>query len=178
MKINFNMKKFDFKKPDIGELKDFYDKNRQKILTVFVILSCIFFIFYWTGNIINSKKRSASVSAEAAYERWVKAADYSAKIKRADFSAGRRLTTGLPSFLQTAGGNLGIGEKLVNIRPVSSGGNIEQASVRLENLYYDEFINFIAALEGYDNLKVKSLSFSRRYDNPSMIDVSMEIVKS
>ena len=36
---------------------------------------------------------------------------------------------------------------------------------------------FIADIEKYDNLSIKVINFNKRYDNPKMIDSSIEIVK-
>lgn len=176
MKFNFN---FQLKKIDYTFIKDFYEKNRQKVLTVFVVLCGIFFIFYWTAGFINSKKSEHLASAAASYERLEKAAVLAAQIKQGELAGGgNNMNMGLLAFVQTTGSNCGISNKLINIRPVTASGNIEHVSLRMENLFYDEFINFISKIEAYNNLKVKTLNFSRRYDNSSMIDASMEIIKS
>lgn len=174
MKFNFNIKKIDY-----SFIKDFYDKNRQKILTAFVVVCGIFFIFYWTAGFINSKKAENTASAAASYELLEKAAAKVLLIEQAKLSGGgNQMKTGLLAFAQKTGSDCGISNKLVNIRPVTSSGNIEHVSLRMENLFYDEFINFISKIEAYNNLKVKTLNFARRYDNPNMIDVTMEIIKS
>ena len=165
-------------KIDFQYIRDSYDKNRQKVLTVFVIVCSIFFLFYWTSALINSKKTKYISSSAASYERLEKATRLAAKIKQAELTGdGIKMETGLLAFVQTAGSLVGIGNKLVNIRPVIATGNIEHVSLRMENVYYDEFINFLSKIEAYDNIRVKTMSFSRRYDNTQMIDVTMEIVK-
>lgn len=173
MKLNFN-----FKQINLSSIKDFYDKNRQSVLTIFVVLCGIFFIFYWTDSIIEAKKKEYTASAKAGYEKLEKAAEYAVKIKQTEVSGARNRVkdVSLLAFAQNTGASAGIGEKLVNIRPITTSDKLEHVSLRLENLYYDELVNFISRLESYDNLRIKALSFTRRYDNPSMIDTGMEVV--
>ena len=158
-------------------MKDFYEKNRQQILTVFLICAGIFFLFYWTGMIISSKAKDYNSGAEATYERLEKAAQLAVQVKQAE-ATKNSMKEGLLSFIQTTFSDLEMRKKLVNLRPVTSSTNIEHISMRLENLYYDEFIKFIAKIEVFDNLHIKSVSFTKRYDNPNMIDAALEIVKS
>lgn len=173
MKLNLNLKKINF-----SSIKDFYDKNRQRVLTFFVVLCGVFFIFYWTDSLIEAKKKEYIASAKAGYEKLEKAAEYAVKIKQAEVSGARNKVKdiSLLAFAQNTGASSGIGEKLVNIRPITTSDKLEHVSLRLENLYYDELVGFISRLEAYDNLRIKAMSFTRRYDNPSMIDISMEIV--
>ena len=158
-------------------MKDFYDRNRQKLLTAFIICAGIFFLFYWTDRIFTSKAEEYETSANAAYERLEKAANLAAQVRQRE-SAKNDMKEGLPSFVQKTCGELNMGEKLANLRSLSASAGIEHISMRLENLYYDEFIKFITKTEAFDNLHIKSVSFTRRYDNPNKIDAVFEIVKS
>lgn len=177
MKFNFKFK-FDLKQINLSSVRDFYDKNRQSLLTAFIVIGGVFFIFYWTTSLIDSKKRAYISSAKASYEKLEKATAFAVKIKQDEVSGVRNRVqnVSLPSFIQNAGNESGLGKKIVNIRPMNTSGNLEHVSMRMENLFYDELIGFISRIEAYDNLRVKSIGFTRRYDNPTMIDVSMEIV--
>lgn len=179
-----------FKKPDLSNLKnkvtakrgnidakEFYNRYRQQILTAFVAVTGVFFLFYWTGSFINLKINSVKSEAAAAYNRLEKAANMAGQIKLADSRGIKNMDNGLLSFIQETGTKTGVSNKLVNIRPLNASKGIEHVSLRLENLYYDEFVKFIAEIEKYDNLNIKSVNFTRRYDNPEMIDSSMEVVK-
>ncbi|MBQ3033397.1 MAG: hypothetical protein IJD28_03380 [Deferribacterales bacterium] len=158
-------------------MRDFYDKNRQQILTVFLICAGIFFLFYWTSQIVSSKVKSYESSANAAYERLEKAAQLAVQVRQAEASKNS-MNEGLLTFIQKTCGDLEMASKLVNLRPLTSSATLEHISMRLENLYYDEFIKFIGKIETFDNLHIKYVSFTKRYDNPNMIDASFEIVKS
>lgn len=70
-----------------------------------------------------------------------------------------------------------IAPKLISLRPVGNEQNIEQVTVRLENVYYAEMIHVIVDIERYSNLWIKSLTFKPRYDNEKLIDINMEVVK-
>ncbi len=158
-------------------MRDFYDRNRQKLLMAFIACAGVFFLFYWTDRILTSKAEEYEAGARATYERLEKAANLAVQVRQAE-STRNAMRDGLLSFIQKTCGDLNMGSKLVNLRPVTSSASLEHISMRLENLYYDEFIKFIAKIESFDNLRIKSVSFTRRYDNPNMIDAVFEIVKS
>ncbi len=142
-----------------------------------IVFGGIFFAFYWTDFFINSKVKSYNSEAEQTYERLGKVMELTAKL-RTNNATQNTMDTGLLSFLQKSSENSGMGDRLANLRAVPSNDGVEHASLRLENLYYDEMIMFIVRIEAFDNLYVKSLTFNRRYDNEQKVDVTLEIVKS
>lgn len=158
-------------------MRDFYDRNRQNILMAFIACAGVFFLFYWTDRILTSKAEEYEAGARAAYERLEKAVNLAVQVRQAE-SAGNAMRGGLLSFIQKTCVDLNMESRLVNLRPVASSASMEHISMRLENLYYDEFIRFTAKMESFDNLRIKSVSFTRRYDNPNKIDAVFEIVKS
>lgn len=159
------------------DYKDFYVSNKQIILTSLLTVMGVFFLFYWTLEYLNSKIDDNIYAADKTYEKLQKATNMSEQLKVSKSLNFNNMNSGLLTFIQDTGSSVGISNKLVNIRPVSSAKNSEIVSLRLENLYYDELIKFIATIEKYDNLQVKNISFTRRYDNPKMIDSSMEVSK-
>ena len=158
-------------------LREIYISHKQTILTGFVSVVAVFFLFYWTTLFLNSKIEDNIKKADKTYEKLQKATNMVEQIKVSNSLNFNNMNNGLLTFIQDTGSAVGISNKLVNIRPVSNTKDSEVVSLRLENLYYNELIEFIAIIEKYDNLNLKSISFSRRYDNPKMIDSSMEVVK-
>ncbi|MDY5050513.1 MAG: hypothetical protein SPF17_03740, partial [Candidatus Mucispirillum faecigallinarum] len=154
-----------------------YKRYKQQILTAFVAVMGIFFIFYWTDAFLSSQINNAKTKADNTYSKLEKVANMAGQIQFAKKSGINAMTKTLLVYIQDTGAALGISDKIVNLRPVSASKGIEHVTLRLENLYYDEFIKFIADIEKYDNLSIKVINFNKRYDNPKMIDSSIEIVK-
>lgn len=159
------------------DVRRFYTHYKQQILTSFVVVMGVFFIFYWTNAFLTSKIESAKTKADNTYKKLEKAANMAGQIQFAKSTGINAMTQTLLVYIQNTGSTLGISDKIVNLRPVSASKGIEHVTLRLENLYYDEFIKFIADIEKYDNLSIKVINFNKRYDNPKMIDSSIEIVK-
>lgn len=159
------------------DVRSFYIRYKQQILTSFVVVMGIFFLFYWTNAFLNSKIESAKTKADNTYKKLEKVANMAGQIQFAKSTGINAMTQTLLVYVQNTGSTLGISDKIVNLRPVGASKGIEHVTLRLENLYYDEFIKFIADIEKYDNLSIKVINFNKRYDNPKMIDSSIEIVK-
>ncbi len=152
------------------DIQRFYAHYKQQILTSFVVVMGIFFLFYWTNAFLNSKIEAAKTKTENTYKKLEKAANMAGQIQFAKSTGINAMTQTILVYVQNTGSALGISDKIVNLRPVSASKGIEHVTLRLENLYYDEFIKF-------DNLSIKVINFNKRYDNPKMIDSSIEIVK-
>ena len=159
------------------DYRSFYTRYKQQILTAFVAVMGIFFLFYWTDAFLSSQINNAKTRADNTYSKLEKVANMAGQIQFAKKSGINAMTKTLLVYIQDTGAALGISDKIVNLRPVSASKGIEHVTLRLENLYYDEFIKFIADIEKYDNLSIKVINFNKRYDNPKMIDSSIEIVK-
>lgn len=159
------------------DVRSFYIRYKQQILTSFVVVMGIFFLFYWTNAFLSSKIESAKTASDNTYKKLEKVANMAGQIQFAKSTGINAMTQTLLVYIQNTGSNLGISDKIVNLRPVGASKGIEHVTLRLENLYYDEFIKFIADIEKYDNLSIKVINFNKRYDNPKMIDSSIEIVK-
>lgn len=159
------------------DYRSFYTRYKQQILTAFVAVMGIFFLFYWTDAFLSSQINNAKTRADNTYSKLEKVANMAGQIQFAKKSGINAMTKTLLVYIQDTGAALGISDKIVNLRPVSASKGIEHVTLRLENLYYDEFIKFIADIEKYDNLSIKVINFNKRYDNPKMIDASIEVVK-
>lgn len=159
------------------DYKNFYIRNKQQILTIFVAVMGVFFLFYWTNLFLQSKLNSSINNTENTYKKLENAANMAGQIQFAKAKGVNAMTLSLLVFIQNKGTDLGISDKIINLRPVSASKGIEHVSLRMENLYYDELINFIKDIEKYDNLSIKVITFNKRYDNPKMIDASIEVVK-
>lgn len=172
-----NLKNISWQDIKSFDYKNFYLRNKQQILTVFVALMVVFFLFYWTNVFLDSKLSSSLSKAENTYKKLENAANMAGQIQFAKSKGVNAMTLSLLVFIQNTGSEIGISDKIVNLRPVTASKGIEHVSLRMENLYYDELVNFLKAIEKYDNLSIKVINFNKRYDNPKMIDASIEVVK-
>lgn len=159
------------------DYKAFYNRNKQQILTIFVAFMAVFFLFYWTSVFLNSKLTASETQAENTYKRLENVANMAGQIQFAKSKGVNAMTLSLLVFIQNTGTEIGISDKIVNLRPVAASKDIEHVALRVENLYYDEFINLIKEIEKYNNLSIRVVNFNKRYDNPKMIDASIEVVK-
>lgn len=172
-----NLKNISLQDIKTFDYKNFYIQNKQQILTVFVVVMSIFFLFYWTNLFLNSKLNSSIEKADNTYKKLENVANMAGQIQFAKSKGVNAMTQSLLVFIQNTGSSIGIADKIINLRPISASKGIEHVSLRMENLYYDELINFIRDIEKYDNLSIKVITFNKRYDNPRMIDASLEVVK-
>ncbi len=164
-----DLRKFDY--------KNFYLQYKQQILTGFVVFMGVFFLFYWTNAFLQSKLNDAVSDSEKTYKKLENVANMAGQIQFAKTKGVNAMTQNLLVFIQNTGSEIGIPDKMVNLRPVTASKGIEHISLRMENLYYDELIKFIKEIEKYDNLSIKVINFNKRYDNPKKIDTSIEVVK-
>lgn len=172
-----NLKNISLQDIKTFDYKNFYIQNKQQILTVFVVVMSIFFLFYWTNLFLSSKLTSSIEKADNTYKKLENVANMAGQIQFAKSKGVNAMTQSLLVFIQNTGSSIGIADKIINLRPISASKGIEHVSLRIENLYYDELINFIRDIEKYDNLSIKVITFNKRYDNPKMIDASLEVVK-
>ncbi len=159
------------------DYKNFYIQYKQQILTFFVGVMAVFFLFYWTNAFLQSKLNNAVKISENTYKKLENAANMAGQIQFAKTKGINAMNQNLLVFIQNTGSEISISDKMVNLRPVSASKGIEHISLRMENLYYDELVKFIKEIEKYDNLSIKVINFNKRYDNPKMIDTSIEVVK-
>lgn len=172
-----NLKNISIQDIKTFDYKNFYIQNKQQILTIFVVVMSIFFLFYWTNLFLSSKLTSSIEKADNTYKKLENVANMAGQIQFAKSRGVNAMNQSLLVFIQNTGSSIGIADKIINLRPISASKGIEHVSLRIENLYYDELINFIRDIEKYDNLSIKVITFNKRYDNPKMIDASLEVVK-
>lgn len=172
-----NLKNISLQDIKTFDYKNFYIQHKQQILTVFVVIMSIFFLFYWTNLFLSSKLASSIEKADNTYKKLENVANMAGQIQFAKSRGVNAMNQSLLVFIQNTGSSIGISDKIINLRPIGSSKGIEHVSLRIENLYYDELINFIRDIEKYDNLSIKVITFNKRYDNPKMIDASLEVVK-
>jgi hypothetical protein len=154
-------------------------QTRQRILMVFAVVAGVFLLFYWTAAAVSSQQAK---SANYAADTQLRLADVQRFImqRQSTMQSARVLRTGLMSHVQNIKAKYGLPGDIVNIRLVNSSGDNarqEQVSFRAENMIYQEFITILTDLEQYDNVWVKSVSVTKRFDNTQRIDITFDVIR-
>ncbi len=157
-------------------MKSTMNKPKETFLTLFVIISIIALIFYWThlafNNVIKSKQNEINIYKEKIQ----KVKSLTAKLKQ-NTSSYKRINGGLLSFFQNQTKKLGLEDKLIVIKPKMTESGDEAAIIRYEKLNFNEFIKITKLIDDYSDLKIKHLEISKRFDNPKLINLDMEILR-
>ncbi|MDR2870813.1 MAG: hypothetical protein LBV04_10210 [Deferribacteraceae bacterium] len=164
-------------------IKELFEKlsgfqTRQRALLIFVVLAVAFLLFYWTGMAVNNQKVKAESYTADTQMRLADVQRFMV-IQQSGRQDVRKLDAGLLSHIQGIKGRYGLNGDIVNIRLVSSGtaNQQEQVSFRAENLVYQEFTAILNDLEQYDNIWVKTVNVSKRFDNTERIDVAFDVIR-
>jgi len=152
------------------------NKNKQTILIYAAIFLGIFLLFYWTHLGFTSAIKSTKLSIAKTEERIGKAVSLAASVKRPG-GAQSGVNTGLLSFLQTSAEKTGLEGRIASIRPKTVPGASEAASIRVENLNYNEMIAFLRSVERYANLTSSNVKINKRFDDAEMLNLTMDVVK-
>lgn len=150
--------------------------SRQRVLLYFLVGAGVFFAIYWTNLFFQSKRDNLISESQDTYLKISKIVEMRSVIE-SNNSSVRNVQTGLLSFVQSIADANRLGGKLSNLRPIQTTNELEHIALRIENLNYSEFINFISEIERYDNIRIRSLNLNPRYDNDKLIDINMEVVK-
>jgi hypothetical protein len=160
---------------NIEKLQDFH--TRQKLLSYFLAVISVIALFYWTQTIISTKRADMQAATVATKERIIRVQGEIQKLQDKQQNV-KLLSTGLQSYIQIMGQNMGISAKFVNIKLINSVNRQEQVSFRSENLVYKDLSAILQDFEQYDNIWVKSVYISKRFDNPKRLDIAWDIVRA
>jgi hypothetical protein len=151
--------------------------NRQQIMTIAAVVGIIFLVFYWTHTAFNSAMAKSEASLAAAVDRIDKATLLAVQARKNKSAGSTEMSTGLLSFLQNSAESSGLSGRVDSIKPKPVSGANEAATIRLENLNYNEVVDFLNSVEKYTNLSVDNLRISKRFDNENMLNMVMDIIK-
>lgn len=150
--------------------------QKEKILIVFIIVLSVFFLFYWTHMFFESKQSKYIQRQRAVTEQITKTADLISEISSGANST-KKVETGLLSFIQNTAAKAGISGRILDLKPVSGSSGTEVVSLRIQALSLPELNSFLDMVEGFQNLSIKTFSLKKRFDDPSLADISLELVK-
>jgi hypothetical protein len=150
---------------------------KEKILIWTVAVVAVFLLFYWTHLIFASKERKY-VQLQTGYtDKIEKTAELLSEIASGDNSK-KTVTTGLLSFIQSVSAKAGVSDRILDLKPITGAQGVETAGLRIQGLNLNELTGFLALVEGHDNLGIKTFSLKKRFDDPMLVDINLELVKS
>lgn len=150
--------------------------NRQQMMPYIAAVGAVFLLFYWTHLGFQSAIETTKSDIKTLEKKIEKTTALAAKIKKSG-KKQKSITGGLLSFLQTSAEKAGLSDKLGGIKPKSLPGASEAATIRLENLNYNELIAFLRSVESYNNLESSNIKINKRYDNEKLLNLVMDISK-
>lgn len=157
-------------------MKQLFNNNRETLLYIVIAAGAVFLFFYWTHLFFQNKIESMKNETETVQEKVVEAEQLLKLMQSAD-SRKSRLDSGLLSFVQNTGKSLNIENKIISVKPKSSSQFNEAVTLKIENLNLNEILNIIQQIDKYSNLIVTNLSIDKRYDNPGLANMALDIGK-
>lgn len=157
-------------------MKQLINSNRETLLYFIIAAGAVFLIFYWTHLFFQSKIESMKNETETVQEK-VMEAEQLLKLMRSSDSKESRLDSGLLTFVQNMGKSLNIENKIISVKPKSSSQFNEAVTLKIESLNLNEILNIIQRVDKFSNLIVTNLSISKRYDNPKLANMAIDIGK-
>lgn len=145
-------------------------------MTYAAVAGSVFLLFFLTHTGFQAAAQNADSTRKSVESRIEKAAVLAAE---AQSSKGKStvMNSGLLSFLQSSAEQSGMGNKVSSIRPKNLPGAREAATIRLENLTYNEALTFLMDVEQYTNLNTNNIRLSKRFDNNQFLNLVMDIIK-
>jgi len=150
--------------------------NREKIMKIAAAAGIILLVFYWTHLGFSSSTAQAKSDIAKIQDKIEKSAALLIEISTSK-NTSAKMTGGLLSFLEQNAENTGLSGRLGGIKPKTVPGAAEAASIRLESLTYNETLSFLQTVGRYANLTTTNVRISKRFDNESLLNLNMDIVK-
>ena len=150
---------------------------KEKVLIWFVAFFAVFFLFYWTHMFFASRENSYVQRQKSYTEQINKAAELISEISSGANST-KRVDSGLLSFIQNTAARAGIAGRILDLKPVSNASGAEVVSLRIQALNLNELNSFLGLVEGYQNLTIKNFALKKRFDDPTLADINLELVKN
>jgi len=157
-------------------MKQLFNNNKETLLYFIIAAGAVFLLFYWTHLFFQSKIEGMKNETETVQEKVIEA-EQLLRLMRSGSTKESRLDSGLLSFVQNTGKSLNIENKIISVKPKSSSQFNEAVTLKIENLDLKEILNIIQQIDKYSNLIVTSLSLDKRYDNPGLANMALDIGK-
>ena len=149
--------------------------SKKVIYTWFITASVIFMLFHGINEFYGNKISRLNKELLLKMEKLQKVSRIYDEIKN---NPNQNLTDlSLMVFLQDVTAKLHISENVVFLKPKTSDNQREMASMRIEKLSLDNIIAFLRELDKYSNINISQLSVTKRFDEPELADLNVDVSK-
>ncbi len=162
-------------------------RPRRTVLFVIValVLSALLLgLFIFSAKYTKVKRMAGAKEAEAvAFEKlrteYLLKKSLLERLRRKAYGAESR---SIVAICETLGKEAGVGQRIVSLKPlgekVQSGYVESAAELRLESVKLDELVNLLYMIENHRlMLVIKDFRLKSRFDNPDLIDVTMQLAR-
>ncbi len=157
-------------------MNKFANINKENVLYIIVAIGVIFLTFYWTHLFLQGKIKSMKQEISTIENRIIEA-EQLAKMAKMDTNRESELTTGLLSFVQSIGRLTNIEQKIISVQPKTLSNYNEAVTFKVENVNFNELIDLIQNIDRYSNVVITSITVDKRFDNPQLANLSIEMGK-
>jgi len=157
-------------------MNKFANINKENVLYIIVAIGVVFLIFYWTHLFLQGKIKSMKQEISTIENRIVEV-EQLAKMAKSDANRESELTTGLLSFVQNLGRLINIEQKIISVQPKTLSNYNEAVTFKVENVNFNELIDLIQNIDRYSNVLITSITVDKRFDNPQLANLSIEMGK-
>jgi len=161
----------------IQKIKTLYNKYKNTLLPIIVIVFGIFLLFYWTHLFFKVKIENIKTNIDIKKEQLIKANEAYQQFIINSRKQRLQVTGGLLSFMQMFGRSLKLEQNMTSIKPKPTNIGTEGISVRIEQLTLNDIVEVLTQLDKYNNLNVEVFNLTKRFDNPMRADIYLEINK-
>ncbi len=144
-------------------------------LIILVIAISIFTVSY---GIYSREKQSLTQEIKqlkAKYEKVSTLAQQYRALSEREKKKGTPLKGGLLSYIQNSSRAIGISDHIGSIKPLP--GDSEVVDVIYQKLNLKQIIDIFVKVDSISNLRIRSFSINKRFDNPGYADLNMQIEK-
>jgi len=157
-------------------MNKFANLNKENILYITVAVGMVFLIFIWSHLFLQGKIETMKQDISTIENKIVEV-EQLAKMAKNNRNRTSELTTGLLSFVQDIGRITNIEEKIISVQPKPTNNYTEAVTFKVENMNLNELINLIQNIDDYSNIVVTSITIEKRFDNPNLANLSVEMGK-
>lgn len=140
-------------------------------------ISILFFIItaIYGQNILKTSLQKRD-ELRATYQKVARLGGEYAYLKRiAERTRSKSIKGGVLTFIEDISKELGLSDRIDSIKPVPGKRDVVEVVYRQVTLR--EAVDIFARIRAYSNLKVKTFSITRRFDNPQYAELRVQIEK-
>lgn len=147
---------------------------KERLIILFIAIS-ILMVSY---GIYSKEKRNLTQEIrqlKSKFEKVSMLAQQYRALSEMEKKKGTPLKGGLLSYIQNSSRTIGISDNIGSIKPLP--GDSEVVEVIYQKLNLQQIIDIFVKVDSISNLRIRSFSINKRFDNPGYADLNMQIEK-